>query len=167
VRIEVKDGFHLSPVVASDEAAVVEALQEREIYEKTSRIPWPYTPAEFRRWFEQHLRPEWTFAVRPPDGRLVGVVGFNALVPGHKCVIGYWLARPHWGRGLMTAVVAAFVRHAFEDQGVVRVEAEVFASNPASARLLEKNGFVLEGVLRKHILKDGRLIDARVYALVR
>jgi RimJ/RimL family protein N-acetyltransferase len=79
---------------------------------------------------------------------------------------GYWLGEPFWGRGTMSAaagVVSAYVMSRFE---LVRLEAPVFEWNPASMRVLEKCGFVREGVLRRSVFKDGALIDAVLYARV-
>jgi ribosomal-protein-alanine N-acetyltransferase len=50
---------------------------------------------------------------------------------------------------------------------LVRLEAPVFEWNPASMRVLEKGGFVREGVMRKGVFKDGKIIDAMLYARVR
>ena len=95
--------------------------------------------------------------------------GFDGFQVGqsHRGEIGYWLAKPFWGRGIMTGVVRRVCRHAFEEFGLVKVSAHVFTNNPASARVLEKCGFVEEGLLRKHFLKDGRFLDAWVFALLR
>ena len=67
----------------------------------------------------------------------------------------------------MTAVVQRVCQHAFEEFGLVKIIAHVFTINPASARVLEKCGFIQEGLLRKHFLKDGKFIDARLFALLR
>jgi ribosomal-protein-alanine N-acetyltransferase len=67
----------------------------------------------------------------------------------------------------MTAVVQHVCRHAFDEFGLAKITAHVFCHNPASARVLEKCGFVQEGFLRKHYLKDGSFIDARLFALVK
>ncbi len=67
----------------------------------------------------------------------------------------------------MTTVVQRVCRHAFEEFGLVKITAHVFPHNPASARVLEKSGFQEEGYLRKHFLKDGQFIDARLFALLR
>ena len=66
-----------------------------------------------------------------------------------------------------TPALAAFLDYVWETFPVQRLEAEVFSWNPASARVLEKNGFILEGTRRKAILKDGELIDEGFYALLR
>jgi ribosomal-protein-alanine N-acetyltransferase len=67
----------------------------------------------------------------------------------------------------MTAVVQRVCRHAFEEFGLVKITAHVFSHNTASARVLEKCGFQQEGFLRKHFLKDGQFIDARLFGLLR
>ena len=67
----------------------------------------------------------------------------------------------------MTAVVQRVCQHAFEEFGLVKIIAHVVTHNPASARVLEKCGFVKEGLLRKHYLKDGKLIDVKLFALLR
>ena len=63
----------------------------------------------------------------------------------------------------MTDAVRAYVHYAFHELNLTRLTARTFDFNLASARVLEKNGFKLEGRLRKHLLKDGKLIDARFY----
>jgi RimJ/RimL family protein N-acetyltransferase len=67
----------------------------------------------------------------------------------------------------MPAVVRRVCQHAFDELGLVKVTAHVFATNPASARVLEKCGFEQEGFLRKHYLKDDQYLDARLFALIR
>jgi [ribosomal protein S5]-alanine N-acetyltransferase len=168
--IELEGGFYLDPPVPADAPAVAEHLQERQIYENTLRIPWPYGLADAQAWLadaEAGAGAHGVLAIREPGGRMIGATGFHEVVPAHRAEVGYWLARPFWGRGLMTRVVAAMVRRAWDELGLVRLQAEVFAHNRASMRVLEKNGFVREGVLRKHVLKDGRFIDAVLYARVR
>jgi ribosomal-protein-alanine N-acetyltransferase len=67
----------------------------------------------------------------------------------------------------MTAVVRRISEFAFAEFGLEKIEAHVFAENLASARVLEKCGFVEEGYLRKHYLKDGGFIDAKLLALLK
>ena len=100
---------------------------------------------------------------------MIGGIGFDDIEIGksHRAEVGYWLAKPYWNRGIMTAVVRRICQHAFESWGLVKIAAHVFYFNTASARVLEKCGFQQEGFLRKHHLKDGQLIDAFVYGLVR
>ena len=106
-------------------------------------------------------------SIRDENDFLIGLLGFESLRHGHRAEIGYWLARPYWGQGIMTNVVRAACTYSIEQWNLVRITANVFEFNTASARVLEKNGFHLEGTLRKVHLKDDRFIDAKLYALVR
>lgn len=175
MRIVVNEQVHLSEFLPFDQAACVEHLKEKEIYDRTLRIPFPYTEADFQEWLgivekttKQQGQPvHW--AIRNEHGVLIGGCGFDSLQVGksHRGEVGYWLAKPYWGRGIMSAVVGKLCEHAFAEFGLEKITAHVFADNAASAKVLEKCGFVQEGYLRRHYLKDGKYLDARLYALVK
>ncbi len=76
-------------------------------------------------------------------------------------------AEPFWGRGLATTAVRRMTAYAFEQFGLERLQATVFEGNPASARVLEKCGYLLEGRLRRNVIKDGRILDSLLYARLR
>ena len=86
---------------------------------------------------------------------------------GTRCEIGYWLAEPFWSRGIMTLAARAMTDYALAEFNLVRMYATVFDWNPASTRVLEKAGYSLEGRLRKSAVKDGKLVDQLLYAIVR
>jgi RimJ/RimL family protein N-acetyltransferase len=79
---------------------------------------------------------------------------------------GYWLGPAHWGRGIATAAAAALASRIGSEGLFARLEAQVFAWNPPSMRVLEKAGFQREAVLRCGATKDGQLIDTVLYARV-
>ena len=81
--------------------------------------------------------------------------------------LGYWLAEPYWGRGLMTEAVRAVTRYAFDELGLFRIEAGVFGWNVSSVRVLEKVGYSFEGRLRKQVFKDGQRVDVLLYSRLR
>jgi len=175
MSIQITDEIHLGEFRAADKDALIEYLNDRDIYDRTLRIPFPYTEAAADAWLtlaakmtrEQGQPVCW--AIRRPDEGLIGGCGFEGFQAGksHRAEIGYWLAKPYWGRGLMTAVVQQLCRHAFEKFGLAKITAHVFAPNQASARVLEKCGFEQEGFLRKHFYKDGQYLDAKLYGLLR
>jgi RimJ/RimL family protein N-acetyltransferase len=172
-RIEVNPVVHLSAIVPSDRDALVAYLNDREIYDSTLRIPYPYTEDAAEKFlaitdeacakYGQAIH----FAIRTTDRQLIGGIGFDSLVPEHCAELGYWLARPFWRQGIMTSAVRAVCSFAIERWELVRISAHVFDDNLASVRVLEKNQFQLEGVLRKCYRKNGQFRDARLYALVR
>jgi RimJ/RimL family protein N-acetyltransferase len=175
MKVVVNDQVHLSEFCSSDKDALIEHLNDPDIYDRMLRIPFPYTDADADKWLalaakvtEQQGRPV-LWAIRTAEDALIGGCGFDGLRIGnaHQAEVAYWLAQPFWGRGIMTAVVRRVCRHAFQEFGLVRITAHVFAHNPASARVLEKCGFQEEGLLRKHFLKDGKFIDARLFALLK
>lgn len=175
VEIHVRDGVSLTGIRSTDKAALLEHLHAKDVYRTTLNIPHPYTPADADSWIQKRIAhtarvgQEVSFAIRETQGNLVGVVSADNLELGntHKAEIGYWLAKPYWGQGIMTDAVREFVRYAFDRLQLHRLTAHVFESNVGSARVLEKNGFVLEGRLRKHLRKDDQLLDVRFYGLLK
>lgn len=92
---------------------------------------------------------------------------FGSDVNIKSAELGYWLAQPFWGQGIATEAVARMVRIGFEECGLHRISADVYAPNIASQRVLEKNGFVREGHFREAIYKNGQFMDLYVYSLLR
>lgn len=136
------------------------------------RFPNPYSKRDARAWIKGVTRqiPCAHFAVEAAEagGRLAGGIGLMAQEDIHRgtAELGYWLGEAYWGRGIMTGAVEAFAGYAFEAFRLRRLYALVLDWNPASARVLEKNGFLLEGRLRRSAIKDGAVVDELVYAKV-
>lgn len=99
------------------------------------------------------------------DGEAVGGIGIHPLgdVYRRTAEIGYWLSESCLGRGIATDAVRAIVPVAFDRFEIVRLQAGVFSTNPASMRVLEKAGFVREAVHANAIWKHGRLLDEVLY----
>ena len=133
-------------------------------------FPHPYTDRDAREWVRLAAgqTPETHFALTSAD-TVVGGIGIRIGddVFRRSAEIGYWLGAPYWGRGMATAAVRALTDWAFETHDLVRLWGSVFAWNPASARVLEKAGYVCEGRLRQSVIKDGLLTDQLLYARVR
>lgn len=133
-------------------------------------FPYPYELSDAVEWMEfaTTQSPETNFAIAD-DTELIGGIGITLQsdVNRRSAEIGYWLGEPHWGQGVATAALKATTDWAFSEFDLVRLYGEVFEWNPASGRVLEKAGYELEGRLRKSIVKDGRVIDALLYAMVR
>lgn len=155
----------------SDAAAIVRHANDRDVWiQLRDRFPHPYTIANAHRWLDEvcGAEPEVQFAIAVA-GRAVGGIGFafRPDVYRRSAEIGYWLGREHWGRGIMTQAVVAVSAYALKSFDLVRLDAEVFETNPASRRVLEKAGYVCEGCLQRSVTKAGRTIDAFRYALLR
>jgi ribosomal-protein-alanine N-acetyltransferase len=134
------------------------------------RFPHPYTLVDARNFLDSvvGVTPETSFAITLAD-EAVGGLGFTVQndVSYRSAEIGYWLGEEFWGRGIATEALMAVTEYAFANYDLCRLYAHVFAWNPASARVLEKAGYELEGRLRKNVTKDGQTIDQLLYAMVR
>jgi RimJ/RimL family protein N-acetyltransferase len=135
------------------------------------RFPHPYSKADATGWIslcEAEQEPALNFAL-DLDGEAIGGIGFERFADVHRlsAELGYWIAEPFWDRGFATAAVGLATIYGFDALGLERVQAMVFEWNSASAHVLEKNGYTLEGRLRRSIIKDGRVIDSLLYARVR
>lgn len=132
-------------------------------------FPHPYSKNDAFAYISRALQMEVLVAFAIATGsEAIGSIG---LMPGkdvHRFTaeLGYWLAEPFWGRGIMTEAVKAVSEYALETLGFSRIYAEPYATNPASARVLEKSGFALEGIMRASVFKDGRVLDQFLYAKV-
>jgi RimJ/RimL family protein N-acetyltransferase len=174
MNIAVSDQVYLSELGPADRAACLRYLNDRYLYDQTLRIPYPYTDADFDRWLNvasahaQQVGRTVHWGIRTRNGALIGGCGLTpAEGQAHRAEVGYWLGAPFRGRGIMTDVVRRLCALGFDDLGLVKIVAHVFSGNPASARVLEKCGFVQEGFLRKHFCKDGRYLDAFLFALIK
>lgn len=170
----ISPNLQLGEFLPADTSRLVEYLSDRQIYDQTLRIPHPYTEADAANWFRilaelatlhGHAL---NWAIRDGQNQLLGGIGLDPAGgdQSHRAGLGYWLGRPFWGQGIMPLAVQEVCRHAFKQLSFRKLEAHVYSFNTASARVLEKCGFVYEGCLRGHVSKPGRLIDVRCYGLL-
>ncbi len=134
-------------------------------------FPHPYGLDDARRFIAkaQGMDPQSYFAV-VVSGRIAGGIGYTPGTDVERvgAEVGYWLGPGFWGRGIGTAALRAVTDHAFRaDRDLCRLFAVPFAGNMASARILEHVGYRLEGTLRQSAIKEGRVVDQWMYAMVR
>jgi RimJ/RimL family protein N-acetyltransferase len=110
---------------------------------------------------------QWGIA-RTEDDVVVGTTTLYQIDAAHRrAEIGFALARAAWGRGLAGEAVGRLIQHAFEDLDLHRIEADPDPGNTASIRLLEKQGFKYEGLMRERYFLGGQAMDAAIYGLLR
>lgn len=135
----------------------------------TNRLPYPYTEEDADWWLKEIVGrydgKNGVYRAVVADGKVVG----NITIEGKKDIyvkdaeLGYIFDKRYCGKGIATAATALIVKEAFEILDIVKISSEVFAPNIASCRVLEKNGFELEGVLRNAAYKKGKIYDLRRY----
>jgi ribosomal-protein-alanine N-acetyltransferase len=164
--------LRLRPFTVDDDAAVFALASDPEVA-RFVRFEAHRDVAETRAFLElvqQHYRRGDPFAwaiVRREDDRLIGSCGFVSQAVERKSgEIGYWLGKPHWGKGYAVEAARALVRFGFEQMGLERVEAKCFLENRAGQRVIEKLGMKLEGTDRSEMIK-GSYPELRLYAIAR
>lgn len=168
-RIE-DEGFVLRPWQAADlDSLVLHANDEAVSRTVSDRFPFPYTKQDAEEFLHEPAKPPAIVLAIEIDGVAVGGIDVRPGAAEFRIggEIGYWLARRYWGRGIMSRVVACWCRYLFAEHGFERLQAAVFANNPGSARVLEKAGFQREGILRRAVIKHGRILDLWMYAMLR
>jgi RimJ/RimL family protein N-acetyltransferase len=175
MNLNLGNGLRVTEFRRSDRDALLGYLSDREIYANLLSIPHTSRATDAPNWSDateqaaKLIGQDVHWAIRDETGALIGGVGLKGLQSDHphRAEIGYWLARPFWNRGIMTSVVRAVCDNAFDVLGLVKITAHVFSFNNASARVLEKCGFVQEGFCPKHFEMDGEFIDVKWFGLVR
>ena len=165
--------FELRPWRISDTPDLAAALNNPHVLDNLrDGLPFPYTPADGEAYIRSMLDadPDNTFArAIVADGKAVGSIGAfrQSNIHFRTAELGYYLAEPYWGRGIMTAAVRQLCAEIFDTTDILRIFAEPFSHNTGSRRVLEKAGFQYEGLMRQNAVKNGRVVDMALYALTR
>jgi len=161
----------IRPWRLDDAESLVKHANNRKVWlGLRDKFPHPYTSEDARKFLEATVKfePIKDFCIEV-NGASVGGIGIHLGIDVHRhtAELGYWLGEEFWVRGIMTEAVGAFSDFCFDTFSLRRVYAEPFANNRASARVLEKAGFVFEGCLKNLVMKDGKLLDSLLYARTR
>ncbi|ORZ30445.1 acyl-CoA N-acyltransferase, partial [Catenaria anguillulae PL171] len=161
---------------------------DQSIHLGTLRAPWPYTEQDAKETLDSYAsRPpaeqDMRLAIRlgAPDAPVVGTICWDRpeelprdrTTPLNECPhvvweVGYWLATPYRGQGILPHVLQHVVKKVAWDQRdvVARVEVAGYVDNIASRRVAEKAGFVFEGIKRGAVVKGGEVRDLAVYSWI-
>lgn len=100
------------------------------------------------------------------NGELLGAIALSNNQKSKNGAIAYWIGEKYWGKGYGTEAVKALIDFAFEEKKLHKVFARYFKSNPASGKIMEKIGMKQEGLLKDHVLKDGKYEDLFYYGII-
>lgn len=136
----------------------------------TDKFPHPYTKENGEGFiaFATKDNPIHIFAI-DIAGEAVGGIGIHPKedVERNNAELGYWIAEPFWGNGIITKAIPQIVEFGFKTFPIDRIFARPFGNNPASQRVLEKTGFTFEHKFEKTLIKNGELLDELFYSVRR
>lgn len=160
--------LQLRPWLPCNAPALAQMANNRSIWNQVrDQLPHPYSLMDAR----QHIAEALTHHPARQMALWLGteLVGSMDAVPRHDVYhrnveVGYFIAEPYWNQGLASAGLALLTQHIRQHMpAAARLYAEVFASNVASIRVLQKNGFRLEAILHDHVVKNQQVMDAHIY----
>ncbi len=156
-----------------DKTALAENLNNMKIMDNLrDGLPYPYTENDAEEFIKAMLSSDkdktFAFAITA-DEKVIGSIGVFRCDNIHyrTAEMGYYIGEKYWGHGYTTSAVRQTCEYVFEHTDIIRIFAEPFAYNAASCRVLEKAGFVFEGILHSNAFKNGKIVDMKMYALVK
>jgi RimJ/RimL family protein N-acetyltransferase len=163
--------FTLRPWVIDDLDCLLKYANNAAIADyMTDQFPHPYTIEKARAFIEQaaNASPIHVFAI-DINGQAMGGIGIHPQTDIHfkNAELGYWLAEPLWGQGIITRAILQMADYGFKTYDVNRIFARPFGTNIGSQKALEKAGFTLEGRFEKSLFKNGEYVDELIYAIRR
>ena len=157
----------------TDAKDIAVALSNKKIQDNLrDGLPYPYSEQDGIDFISSMLsaNEDETFAFAITlDDKVIGSIGVFRQQNIHRqtAEMGYYIAEEHWGKGIMTDAVKQICEYVFKNSDILRIYAEPFAYNIGSCRVLEKAGFQYEGTLRNNAVKNGKVIDMKMYSLLR
>ena len=157
----------------SDAKDLAAALSNKKVQDNLrDGLPYPYTEQDGKEFISAMLSADenetFAFAIMVDD-KVVGSIGIfrQGNIHSQTAELGYYIAEEYWGKGIMTEAVKQICAYVFAKSDIIRIYAEPFAYNIASCRVLEKVGFQYEGTLRSNAVKNGKVIDMKMYSLIK
>ena len=157
----------------SDAVDLAMALSNKKVQDNLrDGLPFPYTEKDSLEYINAMLTADkndtFAFAVTVYD-KVIGSISVFRQGNIHRLTaeLGYYISEEYWGNGIMTEAVKQICDYVFRNSDIIRIYAEPFSYNTASCRVLEKAGFQFEGLLRQNAIKNNKVIDMKMYALIK
>ena len=157
----------------SDAKDLAAALSNKKVQDNLrDGLPYPYTEQDGKEFISAMLSADenetFAFAITV-NNMVIGSIGIFRQGNIHRqtAELGYYIAEEYWGKGIMTEAVKQICEDVFANSDIIRIYAEPFAYNVASCRVLEKVGFQYEGTLRSNAVKNSKVIDMKMYSLLK
>ncbi|MBD3885916.1 GNAT family N-acetyltransferase [Phormidium tenue FACHB-886] len=167
------DRLILRPLNPSDAPSIQEKVSVRAITDTTISIPHPYPDGEAERYITRQLDAaeagySVTFGLecKSLEG-ICGILEIREIEQEHaQAELSFWVAAELWGQGYMSEALKPVIAFGFKYLSLNRLYAYHMLRNPGSGKVLQKNGFVQEGVLRQRVRKWGVFEDVALWAIL-
>lgn len=164
----------LRPITFADAPSIQRAANVREVADTMISIPYPYPDGEAERYISKQISEfeenrSVTFVIERQFEQLFsGIISIREIEQEHsQAELSFWLAVEVQGQGYMSEALKPVIRLGFETLSLNRLYAYHMARNPVSGKVLKKNGFVQEGLLRQRVRKLGVFEDVVLLAILR
>ncbi len=157
----------LRELYLSDKSQLAKLANNKKIGDNLrDSFPYPYSEKDAELFINltKEEYPKQNFAIQY-GADLCGVIGLVIQndIYSNSAEIGYWIGESFWGKGIATKAIELITNYGFEDLNLIRIYAGVFEFNIASMKALENNGYKTEGVFKKAVFKNNKVLDEHRY----
>ncbi|MBI4784056.1 MAG: GNAT family N-acetyltransferase [Oscillatoriophycideae cyanobacterium NC_groundwater_1537_Pr4_S-0.65um_50_18] len=164
----------LRPLSLVDAPLLQGAAGAREVADTMISIPHPYPDGEAEQYIHRQIQnfkagQSVAFVIEhKAEKAFCGVIEVRDIEQEHaQAELSFWLAAQVWGQGYMSEALKPMLRFGFKDLDLNRLYAYHMVRNPGSGKVLQKNGFIQEGVLRQRVRKWGVFEDVKIWSILR
>jgi [ribosomal protein S5]-alanine N-acetyltransferase len=164
----------LRPLSLADAPLLQDVAGTREVADTMISIPHPYPDDEAQQYIRRQISEfeaghSVAFVIEHKSEKaFCGVIEIRDIEREHsQAELSFWLAVEVWGQGYMSEALKPMLRFGFEDLDLNRLYAYHMVRNPGSGKVLQKSGFIQEGVLRQRVRKWTVFEDVKLWAILR
>ncbi|MGD7043119.1 GNAT family N-acetyltransferase [Jeotgalibacillus proteolyticus] len=156
-----------------DAPEVANLCHNYNLYINTLYLPYPYDQEDALSWIKHHLdhfneNKSYELAITDKvTGTLLGAIALSNNPTFKNGEMAYWVGEAYWGNGYATEAAKGMLEFAFMEKNYNKVFARYFDSDAASGKVIEKIGMKKEGVLKEHVVKEGKYIDLVHYGILK
>ena len=163
--------IELRELRTADSDQIARLINNKNVWDNLKDyVPFPYSKEDALSFIQFCLnqKPLQHFGIYH-SGKVCGVISIVPQSDVHRLSgeLGYWIGESFWNKGIATQAVSMISEYAFEKLGLNRIYAKVFDPNVASMKVLEKCGYLLEGISKNAVIKNNRVLDEHRYALLK
>ncbi|BDS11431.1 GNAT family N-acetyltransferase [Aureispira anguillae] len=163
----------MKQILSTDIPKIIEYASNKEISSNTLNIPYPYEEKDAIYWINSANqgflnKTQFTFAIRlKSTDEFIGGIGLILNKRFDRAEFGYWIGKPFWKNGYATEALAALLKFGFKTLNLNKIYATHLIENPASGKVMLKNGMLKEATLIEHYKKGDEYRSVFQYRLTK